>query len=154
VYTTSYTTTPALVSFKQDNDTFYLNSSVEDIPATGCSISSASAQSCQLSVPCGRGAVCLGGTVQVEALGRILGGSSTSPPEVLLSSLDQSDQAPTQFTSAPGFTSQSSSADTGGVFRVFTSTASGATPGAVRVRAANTGGATVYEVTDGWVFHR
>jgi hypothetical protein len=145
-----------VVKFTQDGDTFYLSTSPKDIPSPTCIISDSSAHSCRLSVPCGLAPCSTGQGVHVEAFGRVLGGTSSS--QLLVSSLDQSDQAPTPFsTSAPGYTTQNSGGETSFPFRLFTdlNLTTGTSTGSVRVRAnALSGSTTVYEVTDGWVFHR
>jgi hypothetical protein len=142
-----------IVKFTQDGNTFYLNTPVEDITPTSCALSGSTASVCQLSVPCGAGATCASGqNIQVEAFGRIVGGTSS---QVILNSFDQGTQKPDAFSAgAPGFMSQSSGADTGTPFRAYTSVASGTTPGSVRLRAnlSGTSPTTAYEVTDGWVF--
>ncbi len=146
-----------LVGFTQDGDTFYLANSVEDIDTTICAPINSSAKLCGLSVPCGRTAACVGGQgVQVVALGRILGGAGASS-QMLLSSPDQSDQPPTRFvTAAPGYTTLNSTGDTAFPFRLHTdlNRSTVTSMGSVRVRVNYTTGTLVYEVTDGWVFHR
>lgn len=130
------------------------STSVQDIPATGggCTTSTigTTAQSCELSVPCGRNAACVT-PISVEAFGRMASLGTTN--QILASDLDQNDQKPSTFSSAPGNTSSSSSATDAYPFRISTSIASGVTPGAIRVRA-NPNATAVNEMTDGWVWHR
>jgi hypothetical protein len=143
-----------LVKFAQDGDTFYLAATVEDIPATGGGCTGTignTAQSCQLSVPCGRNALC-GTAIAVEAFGRIA--SAGGSAQILASNLDQNNQAPTTFGSAPGNTSSSSNTTDAYPFRFYTSATSGMTAGAIRLRSTASAGTTVNEVTDGWVFKR
>ena len=129
-----------VVQFTQDGDTFYLNKSVEDISATP-----SGGVLYSLSVPCGVGTShCSSGGVQVEALGRIVGSSASNP--VLLTSPDQSDQTPSIFTTAPGFSVQATATQNSFPFRVFTNQT-----GQIRLHGS---GNTVNEVTDGWVLHR
>jgi hypothetical protein len=137
-----------VIGFAEEGDTFYLKTSVTDIqtgptPFLCAGTIGTTAQSCALSVPCGRNAACASGT-KVEAFGRIVGGTNT----LLLSSLDQSDQAPAAFPTAPGYTAKNSAPQVSFPFRLHTDTG-----GQVRVRASGSA-TTVYEVTDGWVLHR
>ncbi|HEY5047926.1 MAG TPA: right-handed parallel beta-helix repeat-containing protein [Rhizomicrobium sp.] len=140
LYTTS-NTIPTLVQFAQDGDTFYLTTPANDIK-TGtvakCAASfGTSLTTCPLSVPTG---------VQVQAFGRIVGGTSS---QILLSSPDQTAiAAPTLFPGPPGFTTNSSATATSFPFRLTTNTF-----GLVQVQAS-ANGTTVYEDTDGWVWHR
>lgn len=137
-----------VVGFIEDGDTFYLKTSVTDIqtgtsPILCVGSIGTTAQLCPLSVPCGRNAACSSG-VKVEALGRIVGGTNT----LLLSSLDQSDQAPAAFPTAPGYSAKNSAPQVPFPFRLYTNTS-----GQVRLRASGSS-TTAYEVTDGWVLHR
>jgi hypothetical protein len=140
-----------VVLFAQDGDTFYLKSSVQDFPssATGaCNAAiGAAAKICRLSVPCGLANTCGTSGIKVEAFGRIVGGTSTN--EILLSSEDQTDQAPTLFTAGPpGYVGTNTSPTSAFPFRVYTDT-----NGRIRVRALSSS-TNDYEVTDGWVLHR
>jgi hypothetical protein len=146
-----------VVQFTQDDDTFYLASSVEDITPSTCAVSGFAAQSCALSVPCGIASCLANQAIAVEAFGRIVGGAPGTPgKQMIITSFDQHDQPATPFaTAAPGYSSQNSVADSSASFRAYTSTAPGAAPGSVRIRSnALSGSTTIYEVTDGWVFHR
>ncbi len=148
-----------LVQFTQDADTFYLKQSVQDIAAPGTGVGpncrtyiSTTALSCLLSVPCGIGTGCSGNSaIKVEAFGRVVAGSN----ELLLSSIDQNDQAPSVFTAAPGYstidtatTMPPTNPTTSHPFRLYTNT-----NGQVRVRASGNY-TSAYEVTDGWVLRR
>ena len=150
LYTTN-TTPTSLITFYQDNDTFYLGSSVMDIKTgiTGplCTTGvGTSPTSCALSVPCGRIAPTCSTGFKVNAFGRVVGGSSG---EFLISSLDQSAQSPTVFAAGPpGYSTTSSGATSAHPFKLYTDGS-----GNVRVQASTTGN-TVYEVTDGWVWPR
>jgi hypothetical protein len=148
-----------IVQFRQDGDTFYLATSVTDIKTGSspiCSVGTTTGMPCPLSVPCGRTAATCGSLPQgfaVQAFGRIVGGNGAlSTNQLLLSSLDQLDQTPTAFPTAPGNTN---SAGTGlsaapPVFPFHLSTDG---TGNVRVRATASS-VTAYEITDGWVWHR
>ncbi len=143
-----------VVGFTQFNNTFYLTTPTKDIP-TSCTITSSSATSCALSVPCGLTAACASGNgVQVEAFGRIVGGVSANP--ILLSSLNTSPGSPTLFSATgPGYTTKDTAGQTSFPFRIYTDfnvASAGTSGGSVRVQTTASGGATVYEVTDGWVF--
>ncbi|HTT82804.1 MAG TPA: right-handed parallel beta-helix repeat-containing protein [Rhizomicrobium sp.] len=146
-----------VVLFKQDGDTFYLMTSVEDITPSVCPALESLSTTCALSVPCGRNAACKTGQgVHVEAFGRILGGGSASQ-QLLLSSIDQADQMPTAFSaSAPGYTTTEATGTTAFPFRIYTDLngTTGTSTGSVRIRVNDGAGVPVYEVTDGWIFHR
>jgi hypothetical protein len=158
LYTDNSSPTPHVVPFQQDGDSFYLATSVTDIPAgTICSGTiGTTAVSCPLSVPCGRTAsatACPSPGLAVQAFGRIVGGSNGSgTSRLLLSSLDQSDQAPAAFPTSPGNTNSGGMglSTTPPVFPFHLSTDGS---GNVRARAslANT---AADEITDGWVWHR
>lgn len=138
-----------VVGFTQDGDTFYLKISVTDIetgtsPVICAGSFGTSPQACPLSVPCGRTAATCSPGVKVEAIGRFVGGNNM----LFLSSLDQSDQGPTSFPNAPGYTSKNPAPQVSFPFRLYTDTS-----GQVRVRASASS-TSAYEVTDGWVFKR
>lgn len=146
-----------VVKFVQEGNTFYLSAAVTDINPGAtpplCTTIGSLPQNCQLSVPCGRLApTCSTGGkfvgLSVEAFGRVMGGTSTAP--IILTSADQPAQTanPTFYT-APGYTTNSTSAVTAFPFRTYTDLV-----GDVQVQGAGSGtSSTVYEVTDGWVFH-
>jgi hypothetical protein len=142
-------TAAQIVNFKQDNDTFYLQQSVQDITSASSCLSS-SMRLCALTVPCGNASCSAPPAgqpgLQVEALGRVVGGNTGA---LLVSSPDQSDQTPSNmFTSAPGYSTLSSTTSTSFPFRLYTNTTG-------QIRAHVTGSSpTAYEVTDGWVFRR
>jgi hypothetical protein len=139
-----------VVGFTQDSNTFYLTKSVPDIvtglPSVCAPAVGASAISCPLSVPCGRAAAtCAAPGFQVEAFGRIVGGSG----DILLSSLAQEVQLPNGFgANPPGYSTNSATTSTSHPFRLDTDG-----NGNVRVQGS-AGSSTVYEDTDGWVVHR
>lgn len=146
------------VKFTQDGDTFYLASPVVDVQTGPNSICASTVtgnpQTCPLSVPCGRNAAtCPAGAghngLKVEAFGRVVGGSNGG--DILLSSFDQTTiPAPTLFPGPPGFSTNSSSTQTSFPFLLYTDGF-----GNVRVQGSTgSTGNTVYEDTDGWVFHR
>jgi hypothetical protein len=132
LYTTTGSPVP-VVSFKQDGNIFYLTTSVKDI-STNCTINVTTAVLCPLSVP---------QTDKIDAFGRFLGGANN----IFVSSPDQSDQAPSAFsTGAPGYSTSSATGNTSFPFFLETNTS-----GEIRVRSAGSTN-TVYEVTDGWVW--
>ena len=138
-----------LVPFKQDGDTFYLAPSIADIPGgagTPCPGTIGTVTTaCPLSVPCGRKATCTTG-IQVEAFGRIVTGTAG---RVFAWSPDQSEPGQSMFPGPPGYTTQDAAAGTAFPFRLYTDTG-----GNIDLQSSVTAGATVYEVTDGWVLHR
>lgn len=144
--------TPNIVAFTQVGDTFYLGSYVNDIKTSGPGFLCASSigvtpQPCALSVPCGRtAATCDPPGLPVEALGRMVGG--TTGGDVLIFSPDQHPTLPGAFPGPPGYSITSTLAQTAFPFRVFTDG-----NGSIMVQAASAGN-PVYEVTEGWVFHR
>ena len=137
VYSTAGTN-PILIPFSQDNDTFYLKSSVVDIDTISnkCPITQ-TFTFCTLSVPLG---------VKVEAFGRMVAGNNP----VLISSPDQAAHSATTFPGPPGFSTSSIAANTSFPFRSYTNTA-----GQILVQPTISGPSpTVLEDTDGWVFKR
>lgn len=159
LYTTA---TNNAVPFHQDGDTFYLASSVTDIQTGGSSICASfigtAAVSCPLSVPCGRMAATCSDLsspgFSVEAIGRIVGGSGASgTSQLLISSPNQSDQAPANFPTAPGFTNAATGAIISAAPPVYPFHLATDGSGDVRVRASASS-VTAYEVTDGWIWRR
>ncbi|HEY5048193.1 MAG TPA: hypothetical protein VII49_09255 [Rhizomicrobium sp.] len=73
---------------------------------------------------------------------------------MLLSSLGQSAQTPTASSTAPGYTTLNPTGDTAFPFRLYTDLISGTSSGSVRVQVNGSSGATVNEITDGWILHR
>src|SRR5207248_3246415 len=143
----------SVIRFYQDNDVFYLGSSVTDIK-TGTSpicATSTTAMPCPLSVPCGRTASatsCPSPGFVVEAFGRIVGGSGAlGTNQLLLSSLNQSDQAPANFPTTPGYTNAASGTTMSGTAPAFPFHLGTDGAGNVRVRASASS-ITAYEITD------
>ena len=158
-----YTTSPtALVSFKQDGDTFYLTPPVLDLQPANCALpgNSTAATRCALSVPCGRlrntcGAsqpACLlagSNAIAVQAFGRVLGG----PSSTMVSSPDQAlsyAAAAADLTSLPGFVANGLAAKTVYPFQLFTDACGQIVVQANTMSTSN----AVNGITDGWIFHR
>jgi len=141
VYTISVLGVPNVVPFQQDGDTFYLKSPTTDIGG-GTGTGSAqckngmitSVQICPLSVPIG---------IPVEAFGRVV-----SSGQSFLSSTDAPQTASAFATAPPGYTTtHSTTANNAYPFHLFTSTAG-------KVNAEGGSSNQMYEVTDGWIWHR
>jgi hypothetical protein len=133
-------TSPSLVAFSQNNDTFYLKNSAVDIDtAIGkCPGISPIGVFCTLSVPKG---------IKVEAFGRVVGGASAN--QLLLTSFDQLPQTPTGFPGPPGFTTNNNATRTSFPFDLYTGIG-----GNIRAQSATGTLITTYGDTDGWLLRR
>jgi hypothetical protein len=126
------TGSPTVVPFTQNGDTVYLTTPVADVPAG--SLSTSSSPIVLASVPSG---------IPVQALGRCTGGSG----HVLLYSPGPLPGTPAAFPTAPGYSVNSTIANTPFSYSLYTNS----TQEIVGVADATS---TLYCITDGWVFHR
>jgi hypothetical protein len=149
LYTDNSMPKPHIVLFTQEGDTFYLTTPVKDVDTAAPLCSGTITDTpCQLSVPCGRLlATCASPGVKVEALGRIVGGTTSTNP-LLVSSPDQ-DNVAANFPTVPGYSTANTSANASYPFRVYTDSS-----GNIRLTSTGAGTTTASEITDGWVFHR
>ena len=127
-----------IITFVQDNDTFYLAAPAVDINTTASVCTGPignSAVACALSVPSG---------LKVQAFGRIVGGSN----DVIVFSPDQVPGTPGGFPGVPGYSIKNSGPDTAFAFSAYTDTSR-----EIKIRASSSN-TSVYEDTDGWIFKR
>ncbi len=143
VFTTN-STSPVIVPFTQDGDTFYLNAPVADV--SGVSLTNTPTTLTLASVPNG---------IQVKAFGRCVGGSGTTitTRHVIVYSPDQAAApAPQAFPASPGYGVSSLTSSTAFPFSAWTNTS--ASLNAVSDYTGTPPMATIDCVTDGWVWHR
>jgi hypothetical protein len=138
----------------EDGDTFYLNTPAVDINTNNsggnlCNNGTIGTTqvSCPLSVPCGQTFVCSAPGFKVEAFGRVVGGT-TGGNRVIVSSLDSAPGTPSVFPGTPGYSTNNPAPNTAFPFHLFTDV-----NGQIRARASGSG-TSVFEDTDGWVWHR
>ena len=133
VVTNSNISAPGIIPFIQNDNTFYLAQASPDISASALGMSATPLP--LASVPNG---------VAVEAFGRC-----TSNQLVHLSTPTATNAPPATFNSPPGYDTYSAiNGDTSFPFRLYTDAATNI------AGQSSSGGATLYCMTDGWVFNR
>lgn len=124
--------TPNIVAFHQNGDTFYLDKPVNDNATVGSSTPTLLTLS---GVPSG---------VAVEGFGRCVGGSN----KVILFTPGTAPGAPAGFPTVPGYGVQATTPSTAFPWRLYTNTSQ-------QIDALASGaGTTLQCMTDGWVLHR
>ncbi len=133
------TGTPNVVSFAQDDDTFYLTTPVADI--NNAAVGTTAASYALPSVPTG---------ISVEALGRCVGSSVTAGNLITVFTPPSVPGTPANFPTVPGFAIKTISIGSAPAiypYRLYTDTSTH-----IAAQANNT--STLNCMTDGWVWHR